>query len=248
MTDLRVLAALLRGMPQSGPLAERLDAFYAPQAARYDAFRRQLLRGRDDLVAELRPRAGSRLLELGAGTGQTLDYLGDAARDLESIELVDVCPSLLAKARERSQGLGNVRVVEADATTYRPASPPDIVLFSYSLSMMPEWQRALANARAMLAPGGRIGIVDFFVDSDRHGRVASAFWRRWFGHDGVRVDNATLTGARAQLKEQFLIEGRTPLPYLPILRVPYFVFVGSRVGVIPDSNGQASGDSGMALS
>ena len=37
----------------------------------------------------------------------------------------------------------------------------DCVLLSYSLSMIPEWDRALRLAAAQLAPGGRLHVVDF---------------------------------------------------------------------------------------
>jgi S-adenosylmethionine-diacylgycerolhomoserine-N-methlytransferase len=37
----------------------------------------------------------------------------------------------------------------------------DRIIFSYSLSMIPDWKQALSAAEAALAPGGRIEIVDF---------------------------------------------------------------------------------------
>jgi SAM-dependent methyltransferase len=60
-------------------------------------------------------------------------------------------------------GLPNVRVIEGDAVTYRPDGPVDCVYFSYSLTMIPNWEGALGNALAMLKPGGRLGVVDFYV-------------------------------------------------------------------------------------
>ena len=50
-------------------------------------------------------------------------------------------------------------------TTFEPEGPADVVTFSYSLTMIPDWVRALEQAWALLKPGGTIGIVDFYVAS-----------------------------------------------------------------------------------
>jgi S-adenosylmethionine-diacylgycerolhomoserine-N-methlytransferase len=35
------------------------------------------------------------------------------------------------------------------------------VFFSYSLSMIPPWRQALAQGASLVAPGGRLALVDF---------------------------------------------------------------------------------------
>ena len=44
-----------------------------------------------------------------------------------------------------------------------PEAPVDVVTFSYSLTMIPDWFAAIENALRMLRPGGQIGVVDFYV-------------------------------------------------------------------------------------
>jgi S-adenosylmethionine-diacylgycerolhomoserine-N-methlytransferase len=231
--DLRVLASLVRGQPRTGSHAERLQTFYAPQAARYDAFREGLLHGRAELIGWMEPPPGARVVELGGGTGRSLDLWGPRLRGLDSFELVDLCPALLAQARARARDLPNVRVIEADATTYRPAQPADLVYFSYSLTMIPDWRAALDNALAMLRPGGVLGVVDFYVSEPdpapglaRHGALALWFWPRWFGHDGVYPNPEHLPTLRHRLPDHRLLEGQGRVPYLPGVRVPYYAFVG----------------------
>lgn len=231
--DARILASLVRGQPGGGTHAERLQAFYGPQAERYDDFRERLLHGRAELIDRLAPAPGAYAVELGAGTGRNLGHWGARLQTLGRIDLVDLCPALLEQARRRSRGLANVRVVEADATAYRPASPVDLVYFSYSLTMIPDWRAALDNALAMLKPGGTLGLVDFYISAAapppgqvRHGALARWLWPRWFGHDGVRLDPAHLATLRARLVDGWLAERRAPLPYLPGVRVPYYLFVG----------------------
>ena len=233
--DARVLRSLLRGLPRRGSHAERLQAFYGPQAEHYDNFRERLLQGRRGLIALMAPPDGASIVELGGGTGRNLGYFGDRLARMGRVEIVDLCPALLEQARRRTTALANVRVVEADATTYRPAAPVDCVYFSYALTMMPDWQAAIDNAVAMLRPGGMLGVVDFYVAAARprpgeavHGAFTRYFWPRWFAHDGVRLTPAHLARLRSQLPDHECRECMAPVPYLPGARVPYYIFVGRR--------------------
>ena len=51
--DAKILLSLARGVPRTGSQAQRLGAFYGPQADHYDAFRARLLAGRGELVAAM---------------------------------------------------------------------------------------------------------------------------------------------------------------------------------------------------
>ena len=237
--DLAVLGRLLRGMPgrhSHTSHAERLQAFYAPQADRYDTFRERLLPGRRQMIEQLHPLPGARIVELGAGTGRNIAFFGAAIRGFCTVELVDLCPALLARARSRTAGLHNIRVVEADATSYRPPLAVDCAYFSFALTMIPDWRTALGNAVAMLKPGGRLGIVDFYVSRTRrhdppvlHSAFDRWFWPRWFRHDGVHLNAEHLPSARALLPIHQVHESRSAIPYLPGMRVPYYVFVGTKI-------------------
>ena len=48
-------------------------------------------------------------------------------------------------------------------TTVTLPEPADVVTFSYSLTMIPNWYLALENARKLLAAGRMIAVVDFYV-------------------------------------------------------------------------------------
>jgi S-adenosylmethionine-diacylgycerolhomoserine-N-methlytransferase len=221
--DARVLAAMARGQARGGSHAQKLEAFYAPQAAHYDAFRARLLHGREELVRRIALPYAALVAELGAGTGATAAMFGRRLARIWRLDLVDLCPSLLAVARERFAAARNVRVLESDVLAYRPAAPLDAAYFSYSLTMIPDWQRALEHALSLLKPGGLLGVVDFIAPQ---GALARAFWTRWFRHDGVRLDRAHLERLRARTEPVYWREGRASVPYLPLLKVPYYVYVG----------------------
>ncbi len=225
LAEVRTLWQLFRGMPAGASHAGRLEAFYAPQAGHYDGFRERLLPGRRELLVWLAPSPGERIVELGAGTGRNPAFLGPQVADLGELTLVDLCPSLLAQARQRWAHAGNVHVVEADACTWQPPAPVDAVYFSYALSMIPDWHAAMANAVAMLRPGGRLAVVDFTL-LPQQSALAKHFWRRWFGHDGVHLNEEHGARLRELLPRHELREYRTPIPYLPGLTVPCYQFLG----------------------
>jgi S-adenosylmethionine-diacylgycerolhomoserine-N-methlytransferase len=231
--DARVLWHLVRGQRRAGTLEERLERFYAPQADRYDAFRERLLHGRKELIDLLDLPSRSRVVELGGGTGRNLEFFGDRLAQLESMQIVDLCPSLLEHARKRAQGLTNVSVMQGDACTWKPAAPVDAVLFSYALTMIPDWFRAVDNALSMLRPGGRLCVVDFYVSRHapapglvRHGTLRRVFWPLWLAHDGVFLSPDQLPYLMARCDCMHLEERFGTVPYLPSVRIPYYLFVG----------------------
>lgn len=231
----RVLWRLLRGLPQTGSIADRLAAFYAPQADHYDSTRDGLLHGRPVLADLLDLAHGMRIVELGAGTGATLDLLGPRVDHLGHVTLVDLCAPLLAVARKRAARHPNVTVVEADATTWQPPAPVDAVIFSYALTMIPDWFRAIDNALAMLVPGGLIGVTDFHVSRRdpptglvRHSTAMRHFWPLWFGHDGVRPNPDHLPYLMDRFDAGVVMERTGSIPGLPGLRAPFYVFTGRK--------------------
>lgn len=234
-SDSAVLLRLARGMPRRGDPGERLQRFYAGQADSYDAFRERLLAGRRELIESLRLKARAHVVELGAGTGANVDWFEPARRADCTFELVDLCRPLLEVAARRHAGRANISIVEADAATWQSARKADLVLLSYALSMMPHWRAVLANCDALLAPRGRIAVVDFYVSARepraglvRHSAPERWFWPRWFRHDGVELSPDRLAALRAAFPTHRLSEHRHALPYLRALSVPYFRFVGER--------------------
>ena len=227
--DLKVLAALVRGMDHDrhSSHAERVQRFYAPQAAAYDQFRERLLHGRQALIAALPCAPGDHIVELGSGTGRNLLFFGDRLAHAARVDLVDLCPALLEVARERHAHRPNVRVFLGDATRYRPVHPVDCVYFSYSLSMIPDWQAAIANAVRMLKPGGTLGVVDFHLPEGMR-QPARAVLRRWFGHDGVHLSDEHPCFLRERVDTVTFSALQGPIPYLPLIRAPYYLFIGRK--------------------
>src|SRR5262249_44893686 len=154
---------------------------------------------------------------------------------LTSAHVVDLCPSLLRAAQERitRKGWANVRAVLADATTYEPeGGPVDVVTFSYSLTMIPDWFGALERALGLLRPGGLIGVVDFYISRKwpaeglrRHRAFWRWFWPAWFGMDNVFLCPDHLPWLQAHFHTVKLEERLGRVPYLLGLKAPYYIFL-----------------------
>ncbi len=146
--------------------AQRMDAIYRYQKHIYDLSRKFFLLGRDGLINGLDvPHTGS-VLEVGCGTGRNLLR---AAKVYPAAELfgLDISREMLLVAQRNMSRSGRTAVLkQGDARSFAAdelfaGRRFDRIFFSYSLSMIPDWQRAIAQARASLAPGGSIHIVDF---------------------------------------------------------------------------------------
>src|SRR5262245_3981821 len=237
-SDFRTLYQVLFTRVRGGTHQERLEAFYRGQADGYDDFRKRLLHGREEMMRSLPVPPGARLLDLGGGTGSNVEALADRLAAFEKVTIVDLCPSLLAAARRRIErnGWANVETALADVTTYDPpGGPVDLITFSYSLTMIPDWFLALERARALLKPGGMIGVVDFYVSRKwpapgmrRHSALRRWFWRSWFASDNVFLSPDHLPWLQAHFETVRLEERSGLVPYTPGLKAPYYLFLGRK--------------------
>lgn len=239
--DLKILYHLALAPIRGRSHQERLDSFYAGQAEGYDAFRRHLLKGREELYAQLPVPEGGVWYELGGGTGHNLEYLGERLRSLAKVVVVDLSESLLEIARRRveKQGWTNVDLRRADVTALdapdAPDASADVVTFSYSLTMIPDWFAAIDRAHRLLRPGGTLGVVDFHVsrkypedDQVRHSWLTRSFWPAWLGLDNVHPSPDHLPYLRRNFATVHLSEHRTRMRYFPLARVPYYRFLGRK--------------------
>lgn len=237
-SDLRVLWHLLFKRVRGRSHADRLNCFYEGQARGYDSFRSRLLHGRRAMIDRVQIPDRGVWIDIGAGTGENAEYLAHRRTQLKSIYLVDLCRPLLQVAEERiaSQGWRNTHAVLADGTRFVPPEEQvDVISFSYSLTMIPDWFRAIDHAWSMLKPGGQIAIVDFYVSRKhpdeglrRHGWLTRNLVPLWFGNDNVQPSPDHLPYLRSRFETATLEEEKGTVPYAPLIRIPYYIFIGTK--------------------
>ncbi|MGL6196057.1 MAG: class I SAM-dependent methyltransferase [Thermoguttaceae bacterium] len=250
-SDLKIIYHMAIRPVQGTDHAERMDNFYSGQASDYDSFRRRLLLGREELWQNMLEIAASKpntdqsedhlvWLDMGGGTGANLDFFGDHINKLKKIYVVDLAGSLLKVADKRieANGWSHVSTAEADATTFvPPEGKVDFVTFSYSLTMIPDWFAAIDHAYDLLKPGGKIGVVDFYVSRKhpaenhvKHSWMKRSFWPVWFATDNVFPSPDHVPYLHSKFKPVKFEERYTRIPYFPnpFFKMPHYYFIGEK--------------------
>jgi phosphatidylethanolamine/phosphatidyl-N-methylethanolamine N-methyltransferase len=151
---------------RSAPRETDMRGVYARWANVYDLVYAQLLKPGQKAAIAAAMKAGPDVLEVGVGTGLSLDHYPASAR----VTGVDLSPDMLkkAEARVRRKGLTHVRhlqVMDATALDFADASF-DAVIAPYVLTLVPEPEKALDEFARVTRPGGRIVIVSHIGAND----------------------------------------------------------------------------------
>lgn len=153
---------------ETAPHSALMDSVYRNQRHIYDLTRRYYLLGRDRLIAQLNPPINGTVLEIGCGTGRNLitalHHKGQAqyfGMDI-STEMLETASASAARAGVADR----IRFAQGDAACFDPQSAFgvetfDRVFMSYTISMIPVWKDAIADAMRHVKPGGSLHLVDF---------------------------------------------------------------------------------------
>jgi len=141
----------------------------APQLWLYDLFVVLLARAprwRRALLAQISPRAGDVIADIGCGTGTQLVQIGRSARDLILIG-IDPDPAVLRRARRKtaSAGLavGLTRGYAREVAELLRDRAVNKVVSSLVFHQVPpaEKEAGLTAMRAALVPGGELHVADY---------------------------------------------------------------------------------------
>ena len=164
---------------------QAMNRMYGWQHVFYDLTRKPYLLGRDRLIAELAPSVGSCVLEVGCGTGRNLVA---AARMWPEAKFYgyDISSVMIEHARKAVARAGLERQIfltQGDACAFDAISTFGVckferVYFSYVLSMIPSWRKALSEAALLLRQGTSLHIVDFGDQRDL-GLVSRTILNKW---------------------------------------------------------------------
>jgi S-adenosylmethionine-diacylgycerolhomoserine-N-methlytransferase len=167
---------------------DRMSRYYGFHSTIYDATRWMFLFDRKRIVQDLALRPGETVIEIGCGTGHNFETIMTPLESRGRLIAVDCSKPMLKHAarRIRKNRWQNVTAVDVEyGSAPINEGQTDVVLMSYSLSMIPNWQSVLKTAKAELKPGGRIGIVDFWYGG--LGEASEAF-AGWLHFNHVEID------------------------------------------------------------
>jgi len=148
--------------------AALMDRVYRRQRHFYDLTRKYYLLGRDRLVRDLQAQAGQTVVEIGCGTARNLIRIAERYPGVKLYGL-DASREMLRTAEEsiaRAKLSGRIALkhgLAEDVTSrfFGHDEPFDHAIFSYSLSMIPDWRAALQAAASSVRAEGRVHVVDF---------------------------------------------------------------------------------------
>ncbi len=205
----RFREALAPWLEQAGPEADltavdavlrerRLETrrFFNAIAPDWAALRREVLGEVDPggLVREVMPEGVARAADLGCGPGDLLPVLAERSA---SVIGVDSSRSMLDLAARRAAGAPvDLRMGELEHLPMADGEV-DFIVICLTLHHLPDPAAALAEARRVLAPGGRLVVIDFLPHADE--AMRRRFGDRWLGFSREKLtqwlDQAGLTAA-----------------------------------------------------
>ena len=168
--------------------AAAAQEYFRAHAAQWDRIRK--LHVADEVVESairdaLAERPFRSLLDLGTGTGRILELFGG---DIERGLGIDLSLDMLAVARERIEraGLRHGSVRQGDIYDLAvPAGSFDVVVIHQVLHFLDDGARAIREAARVLAPSGRLLVIDFAPHDLEFLREEHAHRRLGFASDTV---------------------------------------------------------------
>jgi phosphatidylethanolamine/phosphatidyl-N-methylethanolamine N-methyltransferase len=143
-----------------------VENVYDKLASVYDfVFGPTLHPGRVQALQRMNIEPGSKILEVGVGTGINAGLYPTHCE----VTGIDFSASMLEKARERvaRKGIHNFRLLQMDAQDLRFADDSfDIVYAPYLISVVPDPIRVASEMRRVCRPGGRIIFLNHFRSSN----------------------------------------------------------------------------------
>jgi phosphatidylethanolamine/phosphatidyl-N-methylethanolamine N-methyltransferase len=151
---------LANAQPHESPLYYEFSHLYEP------IFRRFFYPRIAMVIRTLAIPPGARVLELGVGTGLSLDAYPPHCQ----VTGIDLAPDMLERAQDKvnRNGWRHVTLEQGDALDLRFADDTfDYVMAFHVVSVVPDPRRMMAEAQRVCRPGGLLTIINHFRSPNR---------------------------------------------------------------------------------
>jgi len=170
--------------------------YYDKFSAVYDLFspKSYYHKARAEAVKELHLIKEKIVLNVPTGTGQNLEYFQQYLAGNGLVIGVDISSGMLNKAQKKidKNQWSNIKLINCDVTKLDSnllseaigndeCKGFDAILCDLGLSGFPQWQTVIDNLISMLSPGGRIVIMDWYIEK----RSLRGDFVRWIGKGEV---------------------------------------------------------------
>ncbi len=140
-------------------------------------------RHRTEAIELLHLQPGAVVLDVPTGTGASLPLLNERIGSSGRICAVDYSTGMLARARSKVQKAGwdNVDLIQADARALNAEllnlEQVDAAICMLGLSVVPDWPDVFQRMYDVVRPGGRVVVMDLYLEGKRWSGVANAYYR-----------------------------------------------------------------------
>ena len=194
---------------------DALESFYKNQAQNYDAYRMRFLHGKQELMKIFPLIKNKTVLDIGGATGFNFEYIKKYVDIYKNVTVLDLCSSLLNEADKRikQNKWKKCKTMHQDVMTFNSSVKYDIIMISYTLTMVPDWKLIVDKIYSLLPKNGYLMITDFTVNENNSSE--GLLWRNIFNNDKVYLNSEHVPYIRKQFKELFYKEDFGGFPYFP---------------------------------
>ena len=209
---------------------EFMNHYYESQAKYYDAYRQNMLHGKKPLMFSIPwdEMEGKKVLLLAGGTGDLTDYFKKWIPSMKSVTISDISKPMIKVATERinKNKWTNVDariedILDDNDFHTSEESSYDLVICTYSLTMIPDWEKTMDTALRYLKKDGIFAVSDFTV-TNKQSSFGRFFWKSLFSKSHINLNDNHVKTLQSKCKELYLRHEYGDFPHVPLLTCPYY--------------------------